>query len=374
MATRHAGDRRSTSSSAAGRRRVAGVETDQGRIECEVVVNAGGMYSHEIGRLAGVDVPVVPMAHQYAITRPRDAVPRDLPTMRDPDRLVYFREEVGGMIVGGYERNPDAVVRRRHASRPTSTTGCSTRTGSASSRSPRPASRSCRRSSTPTSSNSSTARRRSRPTASSSSARARSPACSSPPGSAPTASPAPAASARSSPSGSSDGSRRWTCGRWTSAASGRSTQPRLLPRPHRRDLPHLLRHRLPEPRTPGRAAAAHATRVPAAPRARRGVRREERVGAGQLVRQQRGPRPRAAAAARVGGRALVDGDRHRAARHAAAAGAVRRVELRQVRGDRAGRGRTSSSSCAPTASTSASGRSPTRRCSTAAAGSSATSP
>ena len=65
------------------------------------------MYSHEIGRLAGVEVPVVPMAHQYAITRPAAARSRaSLPTMRDPDRLVYFREEVGGMIVGGYERNP----------------------------------------------------------------------------------------------------------------------------------------------------------------------------------------------------------------------------------------------------------------------------
>ena len=45
------------------------VDTDKGRIECEVVVNAGGIYSHEIGRLAGVDVPIVPMAHQYAITQ-----------------------------------------------------------------------------------------------------------------------------------------------------------------------------------------------------------------------------------------------------------------------------------------------------------------
>ncbi|HEX4983244.1 MAG TPA: FAD-dependent oxidoreductase, partial [Ilumatobacteraceae bacterium] len=89
-----------------GRRRVDHVETETRRIECEVVVNAGGIYSHEIGRLAGVDVPIVPMAHQYAITRPSRAIPRELPTMRDPDRLVYFREEVGGMIVGGYERNP----------------------------------------------------------------------------------------------------------------------------------------------------------------------------------------------------------------------------------------------------------------------------
>ena len=90
-----------------GRRRITHVDTDQGRIECEIVVNAGGMYSHELGRMAGVNVPIVPMAHQYAITRPATKIPPDLPTMRDPDRLVYFREEVGGLIVGGYERNPD---------------------------------------------------------------------------------------------------------------------------------------------------------------------------------------------------------------------------------------------------------------------------
>ncbi len=87
--------------------RVTRVHTDRGTIDTEIVVNAGGMYAHEIGRLAGVDVPIVPMAHQYAITRPKITVPSSLPTMRDPDRLVYFREEVGGMIMGGYERDPD---------------------------------------------------------------------------------------------------------------------------------------------------------------------------------------------------------------------------------------------------------------------------
>jgi 4-methylaminobutanoate oxidase (formaldehyde-forming) len=85
---------------------VTHVDTEEGRVDCEVVVNAGGMFAHEIGRMAGVNVPVVAMAHQYALTRPRQAIPRDLPTMRDPDRLVYFREEVGGLVVGGYERDP----------------------------------------------------------------------------------------------------------------------------------------------------------------------------------------------------------------------------------------------------------------------------
>ncbi len=94
-----------------GRKRVTHVETDKGTITCDVVVNAGGMYAHEIGRMVGVNVPIVSMAHQYAITRPKITIPSDLPTMRDPDRLVYFREEVGGMIMGGYERDPDPWCR-----------------------------------------------------------------------------------------------------------------------------------------------------------------------------------------------------------------------------------------------------------------------
>jgi glycine cleavage system T protein len=85
--------------------RVNAVETDQGTIECEYVVNAGGIYAHEIGLLAGVHVPLVAMAHQYAITKPT-GLARDMPTLRDPARLVYFRAESGGLVVGGYERNP----------------------------------------------------------------------------------------------------------------------------------------------------------------------------------------------------------------------------------------------------------------------------
>jgi 4-methylaminobutanoate oxidase (formaldehyde-forming) len=87
------------------RNRVRAVETDKGRIETEVVVDAGGMFAAEIGALAGVVVPVVPMAHEYLITRPAE-LPLDLPTMRDPSLLVYFRGESGGLVMGGYERNP----------------------------------------------------------------------------------------------------------------------------------------------------------------------------------------------------------------------------------------------------------------------------
>jgi 4-methylaminobutanoate oxidase (formaldehyde-forming) len=87
------------------RGRVVGVETDKGRIATDVVVNAGGMFAGEIGRVAGVTVPIVPMAHEYLITRPA-GLPLDLPTMRDPSLLVYFRGESGGLVMGGYERHP----------------------------------------------------------------------------------------------------------------------------------------------------------------------------------------------------------------------------------------------------------------------------
>jgi glycine cleavage system aminomethyltransferase T/glycine/D-amino acid oxidase-like deaminating enzyme len=84
--------------------RVRAVETDRGEIETEVVVNAGGMYAREIGALAGVEVPIVPMAHEYLITKP-SGLPTDMPTMRDPTLLVYFRPESGGLVMGGYERH-----------------------------------------------------------------------------------------------------------------------------------------------------------------------------------------------------------------------------------------------------------------------------
>ena len=83
--------------------RVEAVETDGGEIETEVVVNAGGMYARELGALAGVNVPIVPMAHEYLITRPA-GLPLEMPTMRDPSLLVYFRPESGGLVMGGYER------------------------------------------------------------------------------------------------------------------------------------------------------------------------------------------------------------------------------------------------------------------------------
>jgi 4-methylaminobutanoate oxidase (formaldehyde-forming) len=94
--------------------RVRAVHTDRGDVEAEVVVDAGGMFAAEIGRMAGVRVPLLPMSHQYLVTQPLDAVRearagdggerRNLPTLRDPDLLVYYREDGDGLVMGGYER------------------------------------------------------------------------------------------------------------------------------------------------------------------------------------------------------------------------------------------------------------------------------
>jgi glycine cleavage system aminomethyltransferase T/glycine/D-amino acid oxidase-like deaminating enzyme len=86
--------------------RVRRVRTDRGDIECEVAVIAAGMFSAEVGRLAGVRIPVQPMSHQYLVTQPfRERDPsKPLPTLRDPDLLIYFREDGGGLVMGGYER------------------------------------------------------------------------------------------------------------------------------------------------------------------------------------------------------------------------------------------------------------------------------
>src|SRR4029079_13886399 len=85
--------------SSAERGRVTGVEVElrdgsRETISTDVVVNAGGMFAPEIGRLVGVTIPIVPMAHQYLFTEAIDGVHAGLPQLRDPDNLVYFREEV----------------------------------------------------------------------------------------------------------------------------------------------------------------------------------------------------------------------------------------------------------------------------------------
>ena len=86
--------------------RITAVETTGGGVACEKVVNCAGQWARQVGAMADVVVPLQPVKHQYIITEPIPGLGKDAPTVRDPDRLTYFKEEVGGLVMGGYETNP----------------------------------------------------------------------------------------------------------------------------------------------------------------------------------------------------------------------------------------------------------------------------
>ena len=79
---------------------------EKGQVACDVVVNCAGQWARQVGRLCGVNVPLHSAEHYYIVTREIAGVHRDLPVMRDPDGFIYFKEEVGGLVMGGFE--PDA--------------------------------------------------------------------------------------------------------------------------------------------------------------------------------------------------------------------------------------------------------------------------
>ncbi len=84
--------------------RITEVQTDDGVYTAETVVLAAGMWSRELGRKLGVNVPACAVEHQYLVTEPIPDMPKDLPTLRDPDRLVYYKPDAGGrLVIGGYE-------------------------------------------------------------------------------------------------------------------------------------------------------------------------------------------------------------------------------------------------------------------------------
>ena len=89
--------------------RVHGIRTATDEvIRCDAVVNCAGIWSRQLGRMAGVNIPVQPSYHQYFVSELIEGLARNVPTVRDPDNLTYFKEEVGGLAVGGYELNPVA--------------------------------------------------------------------------------------------------------------------------------------------------------------------------------------------------------------------------------------------------------------------------
>jgi sarcosine dehydrogenase len=86
--------------------RITAVHTTDGTVQCETVVNCGGQWARQIGAMAGINVPLQPVKHQYIVTEKIEGLATDAPTLRDPDRFTYFKEEVGGLVMGGYEQNP----------------------------------------------------------------------------------------------------------------------------------------------------------------------------------------------------------------------------------------------------------------------------
>jgi glycine cleavage system T protein len=79
------------------------VVTDQGTINCEVVVNCAGMWGREVGQMVGVHLPLLAAEHMHMTTEPVEGVNKDMPYLRDMDGYIYIKEEMGGLLMGGFE-------------------------------------------------------------------------------------------------------------------------------------------------------------------------------------------------------------------------------------------------------------------------------
>ena len=84
---------------------IVGVETDKGKIDCEYVVLATGMWSRQIGEKMNVSIPLYPNEHFYVITEPMKDLPKNLPVLRDYNNCLYLKEDAGKMLVGIFEPN-----------------------------------------------------------------------------------------------------------------------------------------------------------------------------------------------------------------------------------------------------------------------------
>jgi glycine cleavage system aminomethyltransferase T len=84
-------------------RAIKGIKTTSGDIECSILVNCTGQWARGFGAMSGVNVPLHSAEHFYIVTERIDGVHPMLPVMRDPDGCTYFKEEVGGLLMGGFE-------------------------------------------------------------------------------------------------------------------------------------------------------------------------------------------------------------------------------------------------------------------------------
>jgi|TARA_B100001540_G_scaffold136271_1_gene121100 glycine cleavage system aminomethyltransferase T/glycine/D-amino acid oxidase-like deaminating enzyme len=83
--------------------RAIGVDTDNGPIDAEYVVTAAGMWSHQLGRDVGVNIPLHACEHFYLVTEPVPDLPSGLPVLRDTDNCIYVKEDAGRLLVGAFE-------------------------------------------------------------------------------------------------------------------------------------------------------------------------------------------------------------------------------------------------------------------------------
>src|SRR6185436_1082082 len=83
--------------------RAAGVQTEQGLMRAEHVVNCAGMWGREVARMAGVSAPLQACEHFYIVTEPIADLPRGLPVLRVPDEQTYYKEDAGKLLIGCFE-------------------------------------------------------------------------------------------------------------------------------------------------------------------------------------------------------------------------------------------------------------------------------
>jgi glycine/D-amino acid oxidase-like deaminating enzyme len=107
------------------RSKVTGIETDHGPIACNLVINAAGAHAYHIARSAGIELPIIPVRHEYFVTVPSEGMHPALPVIRIPDASLYLRAETGALLCGGWE--PDSLhTDPRQYTLPESTPGIET--------------------------------------------------------------------------------------------------------------------------------------------------------------------------------------------------------------------------------------------------------
>ena len=89
--------------------RITHVLTDRGDVACEIAVNAAGLWARHVGEMAGLELPVTVLEHQYLVTEKSPLIPDHLPTLRDPDLNFYLKSEPGAFAIGGWEEGTVAV-------------------------------------------------------------------------------------------------------------------------------------------------------------------------------------------------------------------------------------------------------------------------